>query len=204
MNTSLLPINENQEQRDIESIGAAVLEGFDTTKLSINPLDCDLSVLPHLALALDVNIEGLNESESRVYLQNAREIKKYIGSVYAVNIAAASIFDEAIKVEPWNLHNGVPGTYKILLDAKEKPLTSKNIKKVIKLIDTAKRKSAHLSGITFNMKNKGLYKQAITTLSSEVMGVYPKALEDLNLSFKQIKAVTIYMIETVVLKPVGV
>lgn len=202
--STLLPLNENQMQRDIETVGSNTLNKFDTSKLTINPLYCDVSVLEHLAFSLDVSIESLTESEARVYLQNAREIKKYIGSPYAVKKAASSIFGNDIKVQTWDKHNGVPGTYKILLDANEKPLTQNNINKAVKLIDQAKRKSAHLSAITINMKNSGMYKQSITSMSSEVVSIVPRKIEDMNLSLKQIKAVTVYMIETASIKPRGV
>ena len=202
--SSLLPLNEDQIQRDIEAIGTNTLNKFDTSKLTVNPLFCDVSILPHLAFALDVSIESLDESEARAYLQNAREIKKYIGSPYAVNKAASSIFGNDVKVQTWDKHNGVPGTYKILLDAKEKPLTQSNIKKTVKLIDQAKRKSAHLSAITINMKNSGMYKQSITSISSEVVSIVPRKIEDMNLTLKQKRAVTVYMIETASIKPQGV
>ena len=202
--SSLLPLNEDQVQRDIEAVGTNTLNKFDTSKLTVNPLFCDVSILAHLAFALDVSIEGLDESEARAYLQNAREIKKYIGSPYAVNKAASSIFGNDVKVQTWDKHNGVPGTYKILLDAKEKPLTQSNIKKTVKLIDQAKRKSAHLSAITINMKNSGMYKQSITSISSEVVSIVPRKIEDMNLTLKQKRAVTVYMIETASIKPQGV
>lgn len=174
--TTLLPLNENQIQRDIETVGSNTLNKFDTSKLTINPLYCDVSVLKHLAFSLDVSIEGLTESEARVYLQNAREIKKYIGSPYAVKKAASTIFGNDIKVQTWDKHNGVPGTYKILLDANEKPLTQSNINKAVKLIDQAKRKSAHLSAITMNIKNIAKYKNAVTVFMIETSVIKPQGV----------------------------
>lgn len=201
---NLIPLNESNTQRVVEDIGSRTLERIDVLKLTVSPLDCDVSVLPHLAVAFDVSIEGLEEQEARDYLQNAREIKKYIGSTYAVKKAASSIFGDDIEVLPWNKFGGEPCTYKFWINVNEKPVNDENIEKTIKLVDIAKRTAAHLSGITVNMKNNGAYKTSCFTTSSEVGFVYPKALEDINSSLKHNVATTVYMIEKTVIKPLGV
>ncbi len=201
---NLIPINEDDTQRVIEDIGTNTLEKIDLSKLTVSPLTCDASLLPHLAVAFDVSITGLQETEARTYLQNAREIKKYIGSTYAVRIAASSIFGDDIEVLPWNKFGGEPCTYKFWINVNEKPVNDENINKTIMLVDIAKRKAAHLSGITINMKNNGAYKTNAVTTSSEVGFVYPKPLEDINSSLKHNVATTVYMIEKIVIKPLGV
>lgn len=201
---NLIPLNESNTQRVVEDIGTRTLERIDVSKLTVSPLDCDVSVLPHLAIAFDVSIEGLEEQEARDYLQNAREIKKYIGSTYAVKKAAASIFGDDIEVLPWNKFGGEPCTYKFWINVNEKPVNDENINKTIKLVDIAKRTAAHLSGITVNMKNNGAYKTNAVTTSSEVGFIYPKPLEDINTSLKHNVANTVYMIEKTVIKPQGV
>lgn len=202
---NLIPAHERKIQKDVENIGTSTLEKFDISQLTVDPLKCDASLLPHLALALDVSIAGLDENEARAYLQNSREIKKYIGSTYAVKKAASSIFGDDIEVQPWNKHNGEAGTYKFIIDANGKPVNDENINKTISLVDTAKRKSAHLSGITVNMKNSGMYNTRAVTQTSEVGSVFPKALEDIETSINHKSAISVYMIEKTVIKPqVGV
>lgn len=201
---NLIPLNESDTQRVVEDVGTNTLSNIDISKLTVSPLDCDVSVLPHLALAFDVSIEGLQEQEARDCLQNAREIKKYIGSTYAVKKAASSIFGDDIEVLPWNKFGGEPCTYKFWINVNEKPVNDENIEKTIKLVDIAKRTAAHLSGITVNMKNNGAYKTSCFTTSSEVGFVYPKPLEDINTSLKHNVATTVYMIEKIVIKPLGV
>lgn len=198
---NLIPLTESELQKRVEDVGTSSLGKFDVSLLSVNPLFCHVSLLSHLAFSLDVSISGLEENEARAYLQNAREIKKYTGSVYAVNKAASSIFGEDIKVEPWNKHNGVPGTYKFIIDARTKNVNDENINKTIKLVDTAKRVSAQLSGITVNMKNSASFNVATTITSSETVSIQPRALEDLELNIKHRNAITVYMIEKTVLSP---
>jgi len=154
MSNSLLPVNESQEQRDLENITLNTLSKFDTSNLTINPLKCDVSLLPHLALLLDVNIDGFDEEEQRLYLKNAREIKKYAGTVYAVRMAANSIFDD-VKVLQWFDYGGVPNKFKLDISAYDKPVSIANVNKVKKLVETAKRKSSHLESIDLSYKNRG-------------------------------------------------
>ncbi|MGB5793105.1 phage tail protein I [Poseidonibacter sp.] len=151
MSKSIIPINEGQIQRDIESIGIKTIELFDTSKLTINPLECALSLLPHLALALDVNIDGLDEDEQRTYLQNAREIKKYDGSVYAVRMAANSIFDD-VKILQWFDYGGIPNRFKLDISVYTKEVSLDNIQKVRRLVEDSKRKSSHLDEIQLSYK----------------------------------------------------
>ena len=153
MSKSLLPVNESQEQRDLENITLNTLSKFDTSKLTINPLKCDVSLLPHLALALDVNIDGLDEDEQRAYLQNAREIKKYAGSVYAVKTAASSIFKD-VKLLQWFDYGGVPNRFKLDISAFQKEVSLENIQKVRRLVEDAKRKSSHLESIDLSYVNQ--------------------------------------------------
>ncbi|WP_294962038.1 phage tail protein [Sulfurimonas sp.] len=200
---SIIPLRENKEQRDVEKVGEITLSKFNVKKVSVNPLECDILLLEHLALSLDINIAGLDENEARTYLQNAREIKKYIGTSYAVKKASEAIYGKDIKVEPWNKHSGVPGTYKIIIEANKKPVTEANLNKTIRLIDYAKRVSTHLSGITINMKSSGLMSNACTTQSSEDVTILPQVIEDINMSLKENIALTFYMIESIVLKPKG-
>lgn len=202
---NLIPAHEDKIQKDVENIGTSTLEKFDISKLTVDPLKCDASLLPHLAVALDVSIAALDEDEARAYLQNSREIKKYIGSAYAVKKAASSIFGDDIEVQPWNKHGGIAGTYKFIIDANGKPVNDENINKTISLVDQAKRKSAHLSAITVNMKNSGMYNTRAVTQTSEVGSVFPKALENIETNINHKSAMSIYMIEKTVIKPqVGV
>jgi phage tail P2-like protein len=203
--SSILPLNEEQLQRDIEAIGTNTIAKFDENKLKVDPLNCDVSLLPHLAVDLDVSIAGLDETEARTYLQNAREIKKYIGSPYAVRKAAESIFGETIEVQPWYKHNGVPGTYKFDISVTaNKTVDEENIAKTIRLVDEAKRESTHLSGITMYMKNSGFCTKALATQSSETVTILPKEIQGIECSANVFFASAIHTIETTTIRPLGV
>ncbi|WP_419768586.1 phage tail protein I [Arcobacter sp.] len=202
---SILPPNEDAVQRTIEKLGAETFDFQELEKVTINPLDCDASLLPHLALDLDVSILGLDEMEARKYLQNAREIIRLHGTVWAVNSAASSVFGDEIEVEPWNKHDGVAGTYKIKVNVTpEKSVTDENLNKTIRLIDDAKPESRHLSGITINMKNSGMHKYAAIIKSRESITVKPKILKDIEMNVTKKVLIAVHAIETLIIRPRGV
>ena len=202
---SILPPNEDAIERTLEELGAKVFDFEELEKITLDPMSCDASLLPHLALDLDVSIVGLDEDEARTYLSNAREIKRLTGSVWAVNKAASSVFGKNIKVQPWNKVGTVPGTFKIEVDVTEqKSVTDENLNKTIRLIDAAKPESRHLAGITIKMKNSGMHKYAAITQSRESVTVMPKILEDINQSVTKKVLIATHAIETLTIRPLGV
>lgn len=202
---SILPPNEDAIQRTIEELGASVFDFEELEKVTINPLVCDESLLPHLALDLDVSILGLEEDEARIYLANAREIKRLTGTVWAVNTAAASVFGNNIKVKPWNELGIDPGTFKIQVDVTpNKSVTDENLNKVIRLVADSKPESRHLAGITINMKTSGMHNYACITRSSENIVVMPKILKDIEVGVTKKILVGTHAIETMIIRPLGV
>jgi phage tail P2-like protein len=230
---SILPVNENAIARTLERLDAKHVNHEDITHVSLNPLTCDAVLLEHLALDLDVSIEGLDEDEARSYLYNAREIKRLKGSVWAVNKAAHSIFGNHIKIKTWKEANTQAGTFKLEIDVTpQKAVTDENINKTVRLIDEAKPVSRHLSGITLNMKSNGMYNYKALTRSDENLTVLPKVLKEVNIhvnekvlvgiqSYERLRVaprvleniqnrvvqkmqVGIHGIETLIIKPIGV
>lgn len=199
---SILPINENSVQRTLEELDACTLDFEDLNKVTLNPLTCETQLLEHLAFSLDVSIEGLDEDEARAYLHNAREIKRYMGSVWAVNQAAKSVFGEAINVQPWNTYEGNPGTFKIDIEAtKQKSVDEHNLSKAMRLINEVKRESAHLSDITIHMNTQGKAYVGAGTLSSLSTQLYPKIEHEMPLTVQNKVALNVQMFETVLIKP---
>jgi P2-related tail formation protein len=84
----------------------------DITK---DPLICDSSLLPHIALAKFANIDGMQESESRLYLKTFN--KKILGTVGAVEDAARVCFEDS-KIVEWfeDVENLKEGEFKLNID----------------------------------------------------------------------------------------
>lgn len=173
MKPSLLPPNESKFQRQMEQVGQKVLDGLDVSKITLNPLTCESFMLPHLAVTLDVSIEGLEEDEARIYLQNAREIKKYGGSVFAVKKAIDSIFDEG-KLIQWHEGGLKPHLFDVDVKLKAKPskvYDSAKFEKAKELILEAKNVRSHLNafriGFPFGQMNVNKQEGAVFSYEME-------------------------------------
>lgn len=93
---NLLPNNAKlTDQNFALLIDAKSTVGFKD--LNINPLDCDASLLEHIALIKGANIENMLEGEIRQYLSTFT--KKAIGTVGAVEDAISSILDNVELIE---------------------------------------------------------------------------------------------------------
>lgn len=94
---SLLPNNETLTAQKF----AVLLDNrsrVDYTDLTNDPLLCDASLLPHIAVIKGANIDNMLEHEARSYLKTFR--RKSIGTIGAVEDAVNAVWDDA-KVIEW-------------------------------------------------------------------------------------------------------
>lgn len=92
--SSILPINSSKHEHSLDLVAEEKLK-FDFTKVTFDPLICDAKFLPYLAYERRVNIDGLTETQSRTLIDNAPEIHKHKGTVFAVETALCSMFSDA-------------------------------------------------------------------------------------------------------------
>ena len=96
---SLLPSKYNlEDQKFAELIDVYSITDFSV--VNIDPLNCDERLLPHLAVSEDVDISGLSVDEARIYIYNAKEIKRYAGTVYAVEQSINVCFEDG-QLKEW-------------------------------------------------------------------------------------------------------
>jgi len=94
---SLLPNNSTLQAQRF----ASLLDNksrVDYTDLTNDPLLCDASLLPHIALIKGANIDNMLEHEARAYLSTFK--RKLLGTIGAVEDAVDVCFDE-VKVVEW-------------------------------------------------------------------------------------------------------
>lgn len=95
---SLLPLNAKPIEHAIDKLGAHQL-AMDLTPIDTNPYTCSKALLPELATAWRVDISDLDEHEQRHLIANALEIHRYKGTVYAVQTALDTVFDNSTLIE---------------------------------------------------------------------------------------------------------
>lgn len=113
---SLIPYNEtkkNQLFADLIDAKSVV----DYVDLNIHPLTCNISLLPHIALREGANINGMFESEARLYLNTFS--KENTGTIGAVEDAVNVHFKDAQVIE-WfeDKENLAKGMFRIDVNTK--------------------------------------------------------------------------------------
>ena len=140
MNKTLLPKHHNSVFKASDIAFAERLELIDALLLNINPNSCPITLLPHLANELDVDINGLDEKTSRQLVSSALEVHKFKGTAYSLKKAIASE-NEDIETKEWFNYGGEPYHFKLCLHEigisqahftrlKEMALTYKNVRSV--------------------------------------------------------------------------
>jgi len=150
---SLLPNNCSlKDQTFTAFIEKKLIEDFDVLK--INPLNCDKALLPDLAVGRDVDISGLIEIESRQLIFNSQEIKKYQGTVYAVNKAINISFKKA-NMQEWFDNNLDLGYFKVDVSLQVGTIYDNNKFKIAKkIINKSSNIRSHFDGFNIKLLNK--------------------------------------------------
>ena len=117
---SLLPLNSKIIDQNFAEI-IDTRSRVDFSDVSIDPLACDSSLLPHIAFSKGANIDNMLESETRAYLKTFK--RKALGTVGAVEDAINVCWDEAHLVEWFEDDNLDKG--KFIVDVTLKADTSK-------------------------------------------------------------------------------
>jgi phage tail P2-like protein len=165
---NLLPPNASA---DDQKNAKFLVDGLEReVNLSTLPLEAHASLLPHLAIAYGVDISGLTDGEAREYLNNAFEIHRHKGTVYAVKKAIAVMFGDA-ELKEWFDNDLTAGLFdvEVVIDPDpSKVYSSKRFSTAKRLIDDAKNVRCHLN--IFNVRMPPITATvAVGTLKSPVI-----------------------------------
>jgi phage tail P2-like protein len=134
------------------------LEKFEVEKLLIYVIDTvDASALPLLAAQFDVlGYKGIRlaktEEQQREVIKRAIELKRYKGTVWAVEEALKSIgYPDAVLVE--HVSSGVNGwaTFRIELNAGDHIVSADAIEEITKMVNEFKNTRSHLVDLTYTI-----------------------------------------------------
>lgn len=158
---------------------AEKLGSMDLTPLLVYIIDnVDASVLPYLAEQFHVTgYEGWrqakNDAERRALLKNAREMHRYKGTEYAIELAINSL-GLTYNLKKWWEYGGEPYHFKIIFDLLDSGITADDQALLNALIDEYKAKRDVLDTMEFNLAISGDLVIGTSLQSSEIITVYPE------------------------------
>ena len=127
-------------------------------------------------LAYDMHVDWYDYSfpldVKRNILKNSVKVHKRMGTKYAVEKALSALYPQS-KVTEWFEYGGEPGNFRIYIDITDNyELTDK--KRLIKVINTYKRLSAHLEELYYEIKNIARQEVTYNERIKIISGFYPR------------------------------
>lgn len=177
MSDRLLPPNATAQERALEDATARIGEVSVPLRDLWNPQTCPVALLPWLAWALSVDEweSDWPEQIKRDVIAGSMEIHRHKGTPWAVEQAIILAGMPFARVEEWFEYAGTPGHFKVVVDIEGQSVTAAEEAKLLRYIESAKRKSAWLDSLDYNLSVRSAVPvHAIGMQSSEIITVYPQ------------------------------
>lgn len=140
-----------------------------------NPETCPLNMLPWLAWAWSVDAwsDSWSERQKRDTVKQALPVQRVKGTIGAVRSALEALGIPA-RVQEWfnQTPQGMPYTFRLLLDFDQQPVSQSGILKVLEVVEANKNVRSHLEAVL----------QTITTRADLHVAVVASLGSDLTLS----------------------
>ncbi|MNM54642.1 Phage tail protein [compost metagenome] len=182
---SLLPRNATQ----LERLAAEALAQIQRTPIPLrqlwSPSQCPLEMLPYLAWAFSVDRWDTQWSEAtkRAAIRSAYYIHSRKGTIGALRRVVEPLGYLIEVVEWFQTHpEGVPGTFALKVGVLETGITDEMYQELSFLIDDAKPRSRHLTGLTISLATTGRTYLSATLYEGDEISVYPPAQRDIEVS----------------------
>lgn len=161
---SLLPPNSTQLERAL----AGAAERFSALPLPhrelMDPSITPAQLLPWLAWEVSVDewAPEWQEQQKRGAIAASISIHRHKGTIGAVRAGLAGIGIN-VRVQEWfaQLPAGEPGTFHLLVDASQYPVTLDNLHRVIAVLENSKNLRSHLDGIYISARSSAQLHSAV-------------------------------------------
>jgi len=182
---SLLPRNGSQ----LERLAAIALAQIQRTPIPLrllwNPMQCPVEFLPYLAWAFSVDRwdSKWTEATKRAHIRASYYIHSRKGTIGALRRVVEPL-GYLIEVMEWwqTIPEGVPGTFALKVGVLETGITDEMYQELTFLIDDAKPRSRHLTGLAISLETTGgLYIGAAIYEGDEIT-VYPPTQRDIEVT----------------------
>lgn len=175
---SLLPYHASIDMQKIADV--ADTEGIeDYSVLTTDPLQCHYSLLEHIALGLNVSIQGMSETFARTYLKKIKNGRNIAGTVQSVEDAIDIFLGEGKLVEWFDDEGLKRGNFKVLT----KNFNVSNFIKNIKYFKNVRSKLISVSDANCSLRARLDYSLQDNDLLDDVDGV---SLNGVRVCFKSV------------------
>lgn len=198
MNNSLLPPSASRFMRDVEKVTTRLDRiPVDLRKLW-NPDECPVDLLPYLAWALSVDRwdKGWSEQTKRQVIKAAWLVHRHKGTISALR-RVVEPFGFLLRVIEWWQSNEEPGTFRLEIGIQEQGITEETYRELERLIDDAKPRSRHLTGLTLSLQTQSIITAGAGCYTGDTLTVYPYFPETISVSGGDYTGAAVHFIDTV-------
>lgn len=167
----ILPHHKPQSKA-IDLSAKARLEALNLEKISNLALTCDERLLPVLANAYDVSIDGLEIKEARELISKALLLDRYNGTAWAIKEALKAVFPTAV-VKEWFNYGGEPYFFKVKVTSQNESFDERTFNTLERLIKDFKNVRSVLEAIEIEIESKNDSFNASVELSGEQIELLP-------------------------------
>ncbi|HEC1707682.1 TPA: phage tail protein I [Campylobacter coli] len=171
MNTLILNHHPKQSKA-IDLSAKARFEDLKIESITNLALNCDERLLPILANAYDVSIDGLNEKEARKLISKALLLDRYNGTTWAIKEALSAVFPTAV-VKEWFNYGGKPYFFKVKVSTTNVSFDERTLNTLERLIKDFKNVRSVLEAIEIEIESKNDSFNASAELSGEAIEILP-------------------------------
>ncbi|EDP3272646.1 phage tail protein I [Campylobacter jejuni] len=194
MNTLILNHHPKQSKA-IDLSAKARFEDLKIESITNLAMRCDERLLPVLANAYDVSIDGLNEKEARKLISKALLLDRYNGTAFAIKEALYAVFPTAV-VKEWFEYNGKPYFFKVKVSTTNVSFDERSLNALERLIKNFKNVRSVLEAIEIEIESKNDSFNANAQISGETIEILPFQTTFLENEIKSTKnAFGIFMCE---------
>jgi phage tail P2-like protein len=182
---SLLPRNATQ----LERLAAQALAQIRRTPIPLrqlwNPSLCPVEMLPYLAWSFSVDrwSSDWTEATKRAAIRSAYYIHSRKGTIGALRRVVEPL-GYLIEVIEWyqTAPEGVPGTFALKVGVLDTGITDEMYRELTFLIDDAKPRSRHLTGLAISLETTGQLYLSVSLYEGDEISVYPPTQRDIEVS----------------------
>ncbi|ECL4223891.1 phage tail protein I [Campylobacter coli] len=171
MNTLIL--NHHPKQSKAIDLSAKTrFENLDLKKISNLAMYCDERMLPVLANAYDVSIDGLETKEARKLISKALILDRYNGTTFAIKEALSAVFPTAV-VKEWFEYAGEPYFFRVKVSTTNVSFDERTLGVLDRLIKDFKNVRSVLEAIEIEIESKNDSFNASVEISGETIEILP-------------------------------